>query len=103
MQAINELLRLQRISIDFYNNVLNLLKIKFFGPLMEKFDSISKKSLALYICMNILENETLIPTVEQAEEVLILLSPLIKDENDNGKMDFEDFAEEQGFIGRYDI
>jgi vacuolar protein sorting-associated protein 35 len=89
------------LSIDYYNNVLTLLKIVFFAPLVEKFDSVSKKSLAMYICMNILENETVIPTVEQADEVLLLLSPLIKDENETEKIDFEDFAEEQGLIGRY--
>jgi vacuolar protein sorting-associated protein 35 len=97
-----ELLRLQRLCVDFYNNVLTLLHLKFFSPLMEKFDYVSRKSLSLYICMNILENETLIPTAEEAEDVLVLLSPLIKDQDDQpaDKIDQEDFAEEQGIVGR---
>lgn len=52
--------------------------------------------------MNILENEILIPTAEQVDNVLQMLSPLIKDEEDQtvDKIDPDDFAEEQGIVGR---
>lgn len=98
-----ELSRLLRLCIDFYNNILTLIQLKHFSPLLDKFDYTSRKSLALYIVLNILENETLIPTADEADSVLVMISPLIKDENDQAseKLDPEDFAEEQGIAGRF--
>lgn len=98
-----ELSRLLRLCVDFYNNALTLIQLKHFSPLLEKFDYTSRKSLALYIVMNILENETLIPTADEADCVLIMIAPLIKDEETQpfDKIDPEDFAEEQGIAGRF--
>lgn len=83
--------------------MLTLIQLKHFGPILEKFDYTSRKSLALYIVLNILENETLIPTADEADCVLNIISPLVKDEDDQtvDKIDPEDFAEEQGIAGRF--
>lgn len=98
-----ELSRLLRICVDFYNNALTLIKLEHFSSLLQKFDYTSRKSLALYIVLNILENETLIPTAEEVDNILVIISPLIKDEPDQPaeKIDPEDFAEEQGITGRF--
>ncbi|XP_004535860.1 vacuolar protein sorting-associated protein 35 isoform X2 [Ceratitis capitata] len=110
-----ELSRLLRICIDFYNNALTVIQLKNFTPLLDKFDYTSRKALALYLILNILEFETLIPTAEQAEHVLTIISPLIKDEevpvgpdgkpvsqSTNGNnVDPEEFAEEQGIVARF--
>lgn len=98
-----ELSRLLRLCIDFYNNILTLIQLKYFSPLLDKFDYTSRKSLALYIVLNILDNDTLIPTADEADSVLVMIAPLIKDENDQApdKLDPEDFAEEQGIAGRF--
>lgn len=102
-----ELSRLLRICVDFYNNALTIIQLKNFCPLLDKFDYTSRKSLALYIVMNILENETFIPTADETDSVLAMLTPLIKDEEDQQqqqttqeKIDPEDFAEEQGIVAR---
>uniref|UniRef100_A0A1L8DVU9 Vacuolar protein sorting-associated protein 35 n=1 Tax=Nyssomyia neivai TaxID=330878 RepID=A0A1L8DVU9_9DIPT len=97
-----ELSRLMRMCVDFYS-VLTILQLKYFAPLLEKFDYNSRKSLALYIVLNILDNETQIPTSEQADSVLIMLGPLISDQEDQPttKPDAEDFAEEQGIVARF--
>lgn len=82
---------------------------------MEKLDYISRKSLALYVLMNVFENETLIPTADEADSVLTMVMPLIRDEDameNNGEtqttplsrsqdVDPEDFAEEQGIVARF--
>jgi vacuolar protein sorting-associated protein 35 len=102
--AVNqELSRLLRVCIDFYNNVLTILDLKFFPKLLSKFDYTSRKGLTLYLVMNILDNETLIPADEQADSVLEMLSPLIKDQEDQPAepIDPDDFAEEQGIVGRF--
>ena len=98
-----ELSRLLRLFIDFYNNVLTLIQLKHFSPLLEKFDYTSRKALAVYIILNILENETQIPTADEAEIVLTIITPLIRDESEQSsdKIDLEDFAEEQGIVGRF--
>lgn len=103
MTVNQELSRLLRICVDFYNNALTLIKLEYFSPLLQKFDYTSRKSLALYIVLNILENETLIPTADEVDSVLVMITPLIKDEEDQpiDKIDPEDFAEEQGITGRF--
>lgn len=82
---------------------------------MDKLDYISRKSLALYVLMNVFENETLIPTGDEADSVLTMVMPLIRDEDameNNGEqtvpsksqvqdVDPEDFAEEQGIVARF--
>lgn len=83
---------------------------------MEKLDYISRKSLALYVLMNVFENETLIPTGDEADSVLTMVMPLIRDEDameNHGEpqtvssnrssqdVDPEDFAEEQGIVARF--
>ncbi|XP_055379724.1 vacuolar protein sorting-associated protein 35 isoform X2 [Condylostylus longicornis] len=98
-----ELSRLLRICIDFYNNALIIIKLKYFCPLLEKFDYTSRKSLALYLVMNILDNEITIPTANEVDSILTIISPLVKDEeNQTGdKTDPEDFADEQGIVARF--
>ncbi|XP_046809942.1 vacuolar protein sorting-associated protein 35 isoform X1 [Lucilia cuprina] len=103
-----ELSRLLRICIDFYNNVLTVIQLNNFCPLLEKFDYTSRKTLALYLLMNVLEYETLIPTAEQADAVLNIITPLIKDDETivtkNGQepsVDPDEFAEEQGIVARF--
>lgn len=98
-----ELTRLLRLCVDFYNNILTIIELKHFGPLLEKFDYTSRKSLALYILMNVLDQETIIPTADQVDEVLKMIMPLITDEEDQTeeRIDMEDFAEEQGVVARF--
>lgn len=98
-----ELSKLLRLCIDFYNNILTVLELKNFGNLLQRFDYNSRKSLALYMALNILENETIIPDAENVDSVLNIISPLIQDQEDQPQdavLDMEDFAEEQSIVGR---
>ncbi|XP_024891193.1 vacuolar protein sorting-associated protein 35 isoform X3 [Temnothorax curvispinosus] len=97
-----ELVRLMKIPVDNYKNILTVLKLEHYAPLLEYFDYEGRKSLAIYIITNILENETLIPTQEQVDAVLFMVSSLVQDQPDqpNIEEDPEDFAEEQGLLGR---
>ncbi|EDW01033.1 GH21205 [Drosophila grimshawi] len=107
MTVNQELSRLLRICIDFYNNALTIIQLLNFYPLLEKFDYTSRKSLALYLVMNILENETLVPTADQADSLLTIITPLIEDDTTssttatNNSADAEEFAEEQGVVARF--
>ncbi|XP_046737836.1 vacuolar protein sorting-associated protein 35 isoform X3 [Diprion similis] len=97
-----ELSRLMKIPVDNYKNILTVLKLEHFAPLLEYFDYEGRKSLAVYIITNILDNETLIPAQEQVDAVLSMVSPLVQDQPDQPTIeeDPEDFAEEQGLLGR---
>ena len=97
-----ELSRLMKIPVDNYKSILVVLKLENFAPLLEYFDYEGRKMLAVYIITNILENETLIPTQEQVDAVLSIVSPLVQDQPDqpNIEEDPDDFAEEQGLLGR---
>ncbi|KDR18449.1 vacuolar protein sorting-associated protein 35 [Zootermopsis nevadensis] len=98
-----ELTRLMRIPVDNYNNLLTVLQLQHYGPLLDLFDYHGRKNLAAYLVTNALENETLVPTQEQVDAVLTMLSPLIQDQSDQppGEEDPEDFAEEQSLLGRF--
>lgn len=91
-----------KIPLDNYKNILVVLKLEFYTPLLEYFDYEGRKMLAIYIITNILDNETMIPTQEHVEAVLQMVSPLVQDQPDqpNVEEDVEDFAEEQGLLGR---
>jgi len=90
--------------------ILTIIQLHNFCPLLEKFDYTSRKSLALYLVMNILDNETTVPTADQADSLLTIITPLIKDDETNKESaaaagntspDAEEFAEEQGVVARY--
>ncbi|XP_020284826.1 vacuolar protein sorting-associated protein 35 isoform X1 [Pseudomyrmex gracilis] len=97
-----ELVRLMKIPVDNYKNILTVLKLEHYAPLLDYFDYEGRKSLAIYIITNILDNETLIPTQEQVDAILSMVSPLVQDQPDQPiiEEDPEDFAEEQGLLGR---
>lgn len=98
-----ELMRLMKIPIDNYNNILDVLALQHFGPLFEYFDYQSRKVMSCYLITNALENETAIPNQEQVDSLLSIINVLVQDQNDQPEEgdDPEDFAEEQGLIGRF--
>ena len=57
-----ELMRLMKIPVDTYNNVLTLLSLQHFGPLFDYFDYKGRKLMSCHIITNALENETLVPS-----------------------------------------
>ena len=57
-------MKLMKIPVDNYNNLLTLLKLEHYGPMFEYFDYYARKNMSIYIVNNALENETLIPTQE---------------------------------------
>ncbi|KAK2143062.1 hypothetical protein LSH36_881g01009 [Paralvinella palmiformis] len=98
-----ELMKLMKIPIDSYNDMITVLKLEHFGPLFEYFDFSARKLMSQYIINNCVENETKIPTQEQVDAILSLVSVLVQDQSDqpDEEEDAEDFAEEQGLMGRF--
>lgn len=98
-----ELTRLLKIPVDSYNNILTLLQLEYFAALFEYFDYSSRKEMSLYVVNNAVESALKIPTQEQVDAVLILVSSLVCDQEDQPSEpdDPEDFAEEQSLMGKF--
>ena len=60
-----ELTRLMKIPVDNYNNLLTVLQLQNYAPLLDLFDYQGRKNVAAYLVTNALDNETLVPTQEQ--------------------------------------
>ena len=74
-----ELMRLLKIPVDAYNNVLTILKLKHFAPLFSYFDYPTRKEMAMYVIHNALENETLIPSQEEVSLFYLLIVDCVSD------------------------
>ena len=60
-----ELEKLLKIPINNFNNILTVLQLTDFDPLLELFDFDGRKAMAVYIANDVLEMQTLIPTEDQ--------------------------------------
>jgi vacuolar protein sorting-associated protein 35 len=97
-----ELLRLLKIPVDSYNNVLTVLELKHFAPLFDHFNYAARKEMSLYVVNNVLEHGTLIPTQEKVDAMLQMVNTLVVDQADQPEEspDPDDFNEEQVLMGR---
>ncbi len=92
-----ELEKLLKIPIAQLNDILSVLDLRSFRPLLDTFDFFGRKSMACFIGENVLENETRISEPDRAETVLATLATLVADQEDGEEWeDQEEFAEEQG-------
>ncbi|KAK2177624.1 hypothetical protein NP493_589g02015 [Ridgeia piscesae] len=98
-----ELTRLMNIPIEFYKNILMLLKLDHFSALFDYFDYQARKTMSVYIITSALESDTYVTMQEEVDGILSLVSPLVQDQSDEPEEegDPEDFAEEQGIMGRF--
>ena len=61
-----ELEKLLKIPISNFNNMLTVLKLDHFMPLLALYDFDGRKAMAVFIATDVVESQTMIPTVEQA-------------------------------------
>jgi len=99
-----ELEKLLKIPINNFGNMLTVLQLSHFVPLITIYDFEGRKAMSCYIADDVVETETYIPSVEQVEILLNVLAPLAEDQTDgpnsNEWDDPEEFVEEQGLMGR---
>lgn len=62
-----ELSRLLRLPADNYNNLLTVLQLQYYTPLLNLLDYSGRKILSTYLVTNAVDNETCIPTQEQVQ------------------------------------
>lgn len=92
-----------KIPIDEYNDVLRVLELEHYIRLLVCFDYQGRSAIASALVNSALENGTLISTPEQVDAILSMISPMVTDQEDqpSADPDPEDFAEEQGQLGRF--
>lgn len=99
-----ELEKLLLIPINNFNNMLTVLGLGHFAPLLSMYDFDGRRAMAVYIGNNVVENDTYITTAEQTETILGLLAPLVKDQEDGPTPDKwddpDEFVEEQALMGK---
>lgn len=66
-----ELMRLLKIPVDIYNDILTVLQLQHFHPLFEYFDYESRKIMSSYMLGNTLDNNTVIKAQEQVKSCII--------------------------------
>ena len=101
-----ELEKLLKIPIDSYNDIMIVLGLQHYIPLLNCYDFSGRKEMSKYLINNVIDNSTLIPTPEKAETILTIVGPLVCDQKDGlssehaSQEDREDWEEEQSLMGR---
>lgn len=99
--AVKQIVLLLTIPLDNYKNVLTVIKLANYKKLTDYLAYQSRKKVAVDTVKNTIENETIISEPADAEKLLDLIQPLIKDEADQpaeSEVDKEDFEEEQHLV-----
>ena len=71
-----------KIPVDTYNNILTLLKLEYFAPLFEYLDYTGRKNMSLHVVNSALDNGNLVLLADQADIILGMVAPLVKDQPD---------------------
>merc|ERR1719228_700940 len=101
-----ELEKLLKIPIDSYNDIMVVLGLQHYIPLLNCYDYSGRREMSAYLINNVIDNSTLIPTPEKVETILTIVGPLICDQSDgptaeqSRQEDKEEWEEEQSLMGR---
>jgi len=101
-----ELEKLLKIPIDNYNDVMIVLGLAHFIPLLNCFDYSGRREMSAYLVNNVIDNNTSIPTAAMVDTILTIVAPLVQDQTDGPTAeamkneDPEEFGEEQSLMGR---
>ncbi|XP_052759269.1 vacuolar protein sorting-associated protein 35 [Galleria mellonella] len=102
MPVFKELMKILKLPADHYKNILTLIKLQNYAPLIKHLNYNGRIMIAVHLINDVLETDTLISTPEDVESVLSMLDVLVKDQPDQPttEPDVEDFMEEQGLLAR---
>ncbi|KHN79252.1 Vacuolar protein sorting-associated protein 35 [Toxocara canis] len=97
-----ELLKFLRIPVDQYNDIIRLLQLSSYGNVITLLDYRGKTQAASYLLQNMVENDTVLPSVDAVEGLFGLIDSLVVDQEDQpDELETnEDFADEQSLVAR---
>eukprot|EP01102_Stenamoeba_stenopodia_P015762 TRINITY_DN5417_c0_g1_i1.p1 TRINITY_DN5417_c0_g1~~TRINITY_DN5417_c0_g1_i1.p1 ORF type:complete len:782 (-),score=196.58 TRINITY_DN5417_c0_g1_i1:138-2483(-) len=100
-RAVKQIVKLLNIPLETYKNVLSVLELENYTALMPFLNYDTRKKVAVDFLKNAIENVTKIREAEHVNKFLEFISPLVKDETDQPKLDdsdMDDFREEQNLV-----
>eukprot|EP01133_Synstelium_polycarpum_P019052 gene19052-22809_t len=99
--CVKQIVMLLQIPLDVFKNILAVLKLTSYQPLISCLSYNNRKKVSLDIVNNTIKNSTIIEEPEEVNSLLETIQTLIKDESDQPDMeevDKEDFQEEQNKV-----
>ena len=75
-----EMEKLLKIPISNYNDVLTVLSLPNFAPLLNMFDFEGRRAISVFIVENAVENETSVASAEHVDQILTLTATLVADQ-----------------------
>ncbi|XP_039745557.1 vacuolar protein sorting-associated protein 35 isoform X1 [Pararge aegeria] len=100
--VFKELMKILKLPADHYKNILTLIKLQNYAPLINRLNQPGRLLIAVHLVNDILESDTTVSTPEDVEAVLCMLDVLVREQADDpfSEPDAEDFMEEQGLLAR---
>ncbi|XP_075985557.1 vacuolar protein sorting 35 isoform X2 [Anticarsia gemmatalis] len=100
--VFKELMKILKLPADHYKNILTLIKLQKYAPLIRHLNHPGRIMIAVHLINDVLDTDCTISTPEDVEAVLSMLDVLVKDQPDQPttEPDVEDFMEEQGLLAR---
>nr|XP_026490216.1 vacuolar protein sorting-associated protein 35 isoform X2 [Vanessa tameamea] len=99
--VFKELMKILKLPADHYKNILTLIKLQNYAPLISRLNQIGRMMIAVHLVNDVLESDTTVSTPEDVESVLSMLDVLVRDQPDHtSDTDHDDFMEEQGLLAR---
>eukprot|EP00299_Pterocystis_sp_00344_P019154 c952_g1_i1.p1 GENE.c952_g1_i1~~c952_g1_i1.p1 ORF type:complete len:798 (-),score=170.57 c952_g1_i1:105-2498(-) len=103
--GVAHIVKLLLLPLDAYKNILVVLDLTNFADLMSFLDRPTRKTVALSIVKNMIENNTQVSDVDKVEKLYNFIMPLLKDAGEDEPQaeadeSEEDMAEEQRYIAR---
>ncbi|XP_069355840.1 vacuolar protein sorting-associated protein 35 isoform X2 [Maniola hyperantus] len=100
--VFKELMKILKLPADHYKNILTLIKLQNYAPLISRLNQPGRLMIAVHLINDVLESDTTVSTPEDVEAVLSMLDVLVREQPDPlaCEPDAEDFMEEQGLLAR---
>lgn len=99
--CVKQIVQLLQIPLEAFKNVLTVLKLSNYKPLIQCLSYNTRKKVSLDIVNNTIQNSTIIEEPDDVTNLLETIQTLIKDEPDqpdSDEIDKEDFQEEQNKV-----
>lgn len=99
--VFKELMKLLKLPVDHYKDILVLIKLQNYAPLINHLNYVGRVMIAVHLINDILENGRDIATPQDVDAIFAMVDVLVKDQPDEVEnTDMEDFIEEQGLVAR---
>ncbi len=97
-----ELSKLLHIPVDHYGDVLRVLELEHYGAVLGCLDYAGRTAACAYVLASAADTRRVLPTREVTEALLVLLRPLVADQEDSPQDAplGEDFRDQQNLVAR---